>query len=121
MAGDVFVLLKICCVRDAWLASKYALRTTRYVHTCESGSMAASDDLLPSLPLLFCVSFDCAVGEVGPRRLATSLPLVTVGLEISIDAEDVKISDAHPLLCWYVFLRRVYLAGFQHERVGLSL
>ena len=68
------------------VSSEYALCSSQYVHTCESGSMAASDGLFSSLPSPFCASFECAVGEVGLRTCTASLPLVTTGLRISIDA-----------------------------------
>ena len=51
--------------------------------------MAASDGLLPSLPLPLCVSFECVVGEMGPRRFVATLPLETTGFRISIGIEDV--------------------------------
>ena len=79
-------------VQSARSASQCALRGHWIVHTCESGSMAASDEPLPSLPVPFGTSLDCPVGEVGLRTLAASLPLVPLDLDISIDA------NAH-LLC----------------------
>lgn len=45
-------------------------------HTCESGSIAASEGLLPSVLLRLWVSFDCAEGEAGLRSFAPSFLLV---------------------------------------------
>lgn len=72
--------------KDARSALWYALQNAQFVHTCESGSIAASDEPLPPLPLPFDASFDCAVGEVGLRACPTWLPLVPLDLRVSIDS-----------------------------------
>jgi hypothetical protein len=74
-------------VQNALSASQCALCGPWIVHTCESGSMAASYEPLPSLPAPFGTSLDCPVGEVGLQTLAASLPLVPLDLDISIDAK----------------------------------
>jgi hypothetical protein len=68
-------------------------------HTCESGSMAASDGLVPSPSLLRCESLSCAEGEVGLRSFAVSFLLVGVptGLGISI-GEALLCGDIASLL-----------------------
>lgn len=74
-------------VQNAQSASRCALRSPWIVHTCESGSMVASDEPLPSLEIPFGTSLGCPVGEVGLRTLAASLPLLPLDLDISIDAK----------------------------------
>lgn len=49
----------------------------QYRHTCESGSMAASDGLRPSVLARFVVSFDMADGDVGLRSFAASFLLLS--------------------------------------------
>lgn len=63
------------------------LQRSPNVHTCESGSMAASDGLVPSLPLLLCGSFEYVAGEVGLRGTAIDILLVAIGSRISVGGE----------------------------------
>lgn len=92
MAGDAFVLWRICCVKRVWSVPWHlGTFSSPDVRTCESGSMAASDGLVPSLPLLLCSSFEYDAGEVGFRWIATDIPLVAIGLRISIgDKKDCE-------------------------------
>lgn len=46
-------------------------------HTCESGSMTASDGLRPSVLARFVVSFDITDGDVGLRSFAASFLLLS--------------------------------------------
>lgn len=117
----------VCSLEDLLCTSravslKSAPRHAWFVHTCESGSMAASEETLPSLALPCGASLDCPVGEVGLRTPVASLPLVPTDLSISINAEiKHETVKPYPRLCCCASHRRACPVGFPRERVGPSL
>jgi hypothetical protein len=66
-------------------------------HTCESGSMAASDGLLPSVLPRLVVPFDSAEGDVGLRSFAASLLVLRgpVGVTISMCGSSDCVVGSH--------------------------
>lgn len=98
MAGDVFVRCRICYTA---LVSHIATRIMHphSRHTCESGSMAASDGLLPSVLPRFVVPFDSADGDVGLRSFAASLLVFSgpMGITISMCGSSDCIVESHEM------------------------